>query len=116
MECQIKALVLHYHKISEWNQLGRRAGENCYGKPVERPGHHLLSSVKLMARLYEKARADRLFLEHLDQLMHPVGSRDADFIGLRYSAGGVATETMDAWLTSLKYVNGWLMKNGVISP
>jgi hypothetical protein len=114
VECHVKALVLRYHEISEWNQLGRRSGENYYRKPVERPGHHLPSSIKMMARLYEKARADRLFLEHLDQLQHPVGSRDADFIDLRYSGSDVAAGTMDAWQASLKYVSGWLKKNGVI--
>lgn len=115
VECQIKALVLSYHGIGAWSEQGRRARDAHYGRPVERPGHHLVSSVKLMARLYEKARADPLFIKHLDKVMHPAGSRDADFIALRYAANDLDGNTLDAWRRSLNYVSGWLKKNEVTS-
>lgn len=68
-----------------------------------------------MARLYEKARADPLFLRHLDHVMHPAGSREADFIGLRYAADDLNGATLAAWRASLTYVSGWLKKNEVTS-
>lgn len=111
VECQIKALVLVYHGIGAWNEQGRRARDAHYGRSVARPGHSLVSSVKLMARLYEKAKADPLFIKHLDQLMHPAGSRDADFIDMRYAANDLDGVNMDAWRKSLNYVRGWLKKN-----
>ena len=111
VECHLKALILNYHGITEWNQLGRRVRDAYYGRQVERPGHHLVSSVKLMTHLYEKAKADPLFMKHLDQVMHPAGSRDADFIALRYAASDLGSHTLDTWRRSLTYVTGWLRKN-----
>lgn len=113
VECQIKALVLMYHGISGWDQQGRRSKDAYLGRLVERPGHSLISAIKLMARMYERAKADPLFIKHLDQVMHPAGSRDADFIGLRYAAGNLENNTLGAWQVSLNYVNGWLKKNEV---
>jgi hypothetical protein len=115
VECQIKALVLNYHGIDNWSEQGRRSRDPYYRKPVERPGHHLLSSVKLMARLYEKAKSDSLFIKHLDQIMHPAGSRDVDFINLRYSSYDLDGNTLSEWRKSLDYVSGWLKKNEVTS-
>lgn len=115
VECQIKALILAYHRIGSWSEQGRHPRDPYFGKSVERPGHHLLSAVKVMARLYEKAKADPLFLRHLDQVMHPTGSRDADFISMRYAADDLNEATLAAWRESLTYVSGWLKKNEVTS-
>lgn len=113
-ECQLKALTLSYHKIARWEEDGRRPKEALYGKPIPRPGHHLLSVLKMMSKVYDRAKADHLFLRHLDRLMHPAGSRDADFIDLRYFAGDLEGITLADWRDSLKYVAGWLKKNGPI--
>ncbi len=115
VECQIKAQILVYHRISKWTQLGQRPKESYYGRPVDRPGHHLLSAVKVMGRVYERARADPLFIKHLDRLMHPVGSRNADFIDLRYAGSDIAQNSLDDWRQSLKYVDGWLRKNEALA-
>lgn len=111
VECQLKAFLLAYHKISAWGQNGRRPKESFHGSPVPRPGHHLLSSVKMMNKVYERARSDRLFLMHLDRVMHPAGARDADFIDLRYFSDDLAGSALADWRTSLRYVSGWLTKN-----
>jgi hypothetical protein len=114
VECQIKALVLRYHRICVWNEKGERAQDAFFKKPIARPGHNLVAAVKQMTRLYEKAKADPLFLKHLDGVMHPVGSRDADFIGVRYSATALESNALQPWQKSLDYVRGWLKKNEVM--
>ena len=111
VECQIKAQILRYHGIDSWSEDGKRTRDAYYGRTLDRPGHHLLSAVKLMTRIYEKAKSDPLFIKHLDKLMHPVGSRDADFIDLRYVANDISNDTLEDWRKSLKYVNSWLIKN-----
>lgn len=115
VECRLKALILNYHGITEWNQHGRRARDAYAGRPVQGPGHHLVSALKLMTRLFDKAKADPLFMKHLDQVMHPVGSRDIDFIALRYSANELNGDSLATWRKSLDYVTGWLKKNEVTS-
>lgn len=68
-----------------------------------------------MSKIYDRAKADRQFLAHLDRLTHPVGSQDADFIDLRYAASAIEPAALEAWKKSLDYVKGWLQKNEVLA-
>lgn len=113
VECHIKAMVLSYHGIHSWGEQGKRPRDTHQGKPIERPGHGLISTVKLMPRLYEKAKSDPQFLKHLNALMHPAGSSDIDFIALRYAAKNLDRSTCAMWRQSLNYVQGWLNKNAL---
>lgn len=115
VECHIKAMVLNYHNIKSWGEEGKRPRDVHQGKPIQRPGHGLISIVKLMPRLYEKAKSDPQFLRHLNALMHPAGSSDIDFIALRYAANSLDSSVCAAWQQSLNYVQGWLNKNTCIT-
>lgn len=109
VECQVKALILTYHGLTAWGELSRRP--NGPREPILRPGHSLIAGIKLMNVVYRKAKADHVFLTHLDRVMHPKGATDADFIGLRYSAEERSETAMREWRRSFDYVLGWLRKN-----
>ena len=115
VECRIKSIVLRYHRILRWSEQGARPSDGFWRKPVPRPGHSLISAVRIMSKIYERAKADPLFLTHLDRLMHPIGSQDIDFIDMRYAATGVDSRALDEWEKSLEYVRGWLRKNEVLA-
>jgi hypothetical protein len=116
VECRLKALVVRYHKIAAWDEPSGRTKDPQYKQPISRPGHGLISAIKIMSDLYKKALADRLFLGHLDRVMHPTGATMVDFIELRYSADDLDRATMADWRRSLDYVLGWLKKNEVVLP
>lgn len=111
VECRLKALLLAYHELSEWEQPSRRPRAPKLGQPISRPGHGLLAALRDMSAIYLKAKADRLFLSHLERVMHPTGATYADFIDLRYSADELDGTSMTDWRTSLDYVLRWLKKN-----
>lgn len=111
VECRLKALVLTYHKISNWNDQSKRPKDSRLGKPIPRTGHGLIGAVRLMQELYDKAKADHLFLNHLNNVTYPAGQTDTDFIALRYSAQNLEGVSLLQWRKSLEYVLGWLKKN-----
>lgn len=111
IECRIKALILDYHEIANWDDPSRCPKDPMRKQPVTRPGHSLIAGLRLMSDLYRKALADRLFIEHLESLTHPAGSTALDFIDLRYHADELGNETLHNWRRSLKYIQSWLEKN-----
>lgn len=112
VECKLKALVIKYHGITVWGESSSRAKDSRRGQPIERPGHGLLASLRLMKETHSKATLDPRFLSHLNRIMHPAGQTERDFIDLRYSGDELSENTMSEWRNSLQYVLGWLEKNG----
>lgn len=112
VECRLKALVVQYHGIAAWGQSGTRSKDPRRGQPIERPGHGLLASLRLMEELQKKAKLDPSFLSHLSRIMNPGGATAHDFIDLRYFGDNLTGKTLEDWHISLKYVLGWLEKNG----
>lgn len=112
IECRLKALVVRYHGISAWGDSGTRSKDPRRGQPIERPGHGLLASLRLMGDVYKKATLDPAFLSHLSRIMNPGGATAHDFIDLRYFGQNLEGNTLEDWRNSLKYVLGWLDKNG----
>jgi len=111
VECRLKALVLTYHKISTWDEPSKRRKDSRYGIPIHRTGHGLIEAVRLMQGLFNKAKADHLFIKHLNNVTYPAGQNNTDFIALRYSAQNLESASLQQWHISLKYVLGWLKKN-----
>lgn len=114
IECQLKALMIKYHDIEAWGDLGGRPKDPMRSQPIERPGHGLISMLRLMHFLHAKARSDVLFLRHLARINNPSGPTNNDFIDLRYSAGDLPAGAAADWHLSYKYVIGWLKKNGEV--
>lgn len=111
VECRLKALVLAYHRISAWDALSSRKKDARFGQAIPRTGHGLMGAVKLMQDVYKAAKSDHLFLMHLNNVNHPTGSTEIDFIALRYSAQAINNAALQDWQRSFKYVLGWLKKN-----
>lgn len=112
VECKLKSLVIQYHRIDMWGKSSCRAKDPKHKQPIERPGHGLISSLKLMQQMYKKALTDRNFLIHLNRVMYPAGQTEHDFIDLRYFGENLTGATLIEWKASLSYVLGWLEKNG----
>ncbi|MGY2960730.1 hypothetical protein ACVWZP_001679 [Pseudomonas sp. TE36184] len=112
IECRLKHLVVRYHGITAWGDRGTRPKDARKGQPIERPGHGLLASLRLMGELNKKALLDPAFLIHLSRIMNPGGATAHDFIDLRYVGEDLMGNTLSDWRQSLKYVLGWLDKNG----
>jgi len=74
VECRVKALLVCYHGISEWKQPSKRPGDPMSRRSIENPEHGLITAIKHMARLYQRAKSDPLFLKHLNQILHPTGA------------------------------------------
>lgn len=113
IECKIKALVVKYHSISNWGEVSRRKKDPKLGQPISRPGHSLHASIKSMDLLYRKARADPLFLFHLNRVMYPAGATSMDFIDIRYLSNEIEESVFVEWKKSFDYVVSWLEKNEV---
>lgn len=111
VECRLKALILAYHRIGYWEQACARPKDPRLGQPIARPGHGLLSALRVMDDLYRRAKADGRVLTHLSRLMHPTGATGADFIELRYLGTELDPASLNEWRKSLEYVLGWLKKN-----
>jgi hypothetical protein len=111
VECRLKALIILYHRISKWDDLSRRPKDAKLGQPIARTGHSLIGAVKVMPDMYAKAKADPLFLKHLNNINFPTGATAIDFIALRYASTDIVEPTISTWQESFKYVLGWLQKN-----
>ena len=111
VECRLKALVLAYHKISAWDAPSSRTKDARFGQAIPRTGHGLVGAVRLMQDVYKAAKSDYLFLKHLNNVNHPTGPTEIDFIALRYSAQAISDAALQDWQRSLEYVLGWLKKN-----
>lgn len=115
VECRLKALAVAYHGIAAWDDASKRRKDARTGQAIPNPGHGLPAAIRLMEALYKKARADHLFLNHLERVMTPTGPSNLNYIDLRYSAEELADETSKLWQQSLQYVIGWLEKNEVLA-
>ncbi|QRQ87843.1 hypothetical protein [Cupriavidus oxalaticus] len=111
VECKLKALIAEYHEIDAWEECSRRKKDPRLGQPIPRPGHGLFAAIKLMDTVYRKAKADPMFLSHLDRVMHPAGATSLDFIELRYVASELDRNALSSWQQSFRYVVNWLIKN-----
>ncbi len=109
VECRLKSLMFLYHKISNWEEKGRRAKDSMLNQPIYNPSHGLLTALRRMPDFYKKASLDKQFLIHLQAIVHPLGSTDFDYISLRYIPD--TTQSQETWQKSFDYVCGWLEKN-----
>lgn len=114
VECKLKSLVAKYHEIVSWDDNSRRKKDPRLGQPIARPGHGLIAALRLMDLVYRKAKADPMFLKHLDRVMHPAGATSLDFIELRYVAKELDNNSLSSWKQSFLYVLNWLKKNEAI--
>ncbi|MEA5420661.1 hypothetical protein VB712_15615 [Spirulina sp. CCNP1310] len=112
IECRLKALLTVYHQISEWNQKSRREKDSMFDQQIKNPEHGLITALRHMPHLYQLAKSNRQFLEHLSRISHPLGASNVDYIGLRYIAQASSVQR-DEWKKSFDYVHGWLEKNEV---
>ena len=109
VECQLKAMLLVYHKISDWNNQSHRVRDSLFGKPIKNPKHDLRKALSDMSDLYNVALADGQFLAHLEKIIRPLGSSNPDYISLRYIPQ--TTESLSDWHNSFNYICLWLQKN-----
>ncbi len=110
IECRLKSLLAVYHKISEWDEKSRKKKDSMFNQPIKNPGHSIKIALSHMPRLYKLAQSDRLFLDHLSRIIHPLGATSVDYINLRYVAQASSVQR-DEWKRSFDYVYGWLEKN-----
>ncbi len=109
VECQLKAMLLVYHKITDWKHQSRRATDSLFGQPIKNPKHDLIKALSDMSDLYNTALADGHFLTHLGKIIRPLGSSNPDYISLRYIPQ--TTESLSDWHNSFNYICHWLHKN-----
>ncbi len=109
VECHLKSLLFRYHRISKWNDNSRRTKDSMYDQAIANPSHSLLTALRRMPDFYKRASLDKQLLKHLQKIIHPLGSTDIDYIGLRYIPQ--TTESQEDWQKSFDYVCGWLEKN-----
>ncbi|CAK8719001.1 MAG: hypothetical protein D3917_01855 [Candidatus Electrothrix sp. AX5] len=109
VECRLKALLLLYHRIQDWDRPSQRRKDAMFNQEVKNPGHSLMTALKRMPFLYKRAKLDHNFLKHLQKIIHPFGATSADYISIRYLPQ--ATLRQNDWQQSFDYVCGWLKKN-----
>lgn len=109
VECRLKSLLLTYHQISGWDQKSCRAKDSKFNQPIANPRHGLLTALRRMPDFYNRASSNKQLLLHLQNIIHPLGSTDIDFINLRYLPE--TTQSQEDWQKSFDYVCGWLDKN-----
>lgn len=110
LECRLKAHLIHYHRINQWDDLSRRNKDAMFNQAISNPGHSLLSALRRMPDFYQRARLDKQLLEHLQHLIYPLGPTNIDYISLRYIPQ--TNQSQADWQKSFDYVCGWLEKNG----
>ncbi len=109
IECKLKAFLLTYHQIDNWNEKSRRTKDSMYKQEINNPNHSLLTAIKHMPKIYKKAKLNREFMEHLGRIINPLGTSSATYIDIRYYAEPERLES--DWKKSFDYVYGWLDKN-----
>lgn len=115
VECQLKSLLLTYHRITKLgfkeldSEKSRRIKDGMYNQPVINPGHSLSNALKRMPDFYKKAKSDIQLLKHLQTILYPLGSTEFDYISLRYIPE--TNQSQEDWQKSFDYVCGWLEKN-----
>ena len=81
-----------------------------FKQKISNPGHGLNKAMRQIPELFNRAKLDKIFLEHLQYILYPLGKNSTDYIGLRYIPQ-VSQEQSDQWKKSFYYVCGWLKKN-----
>ncbi|MFI3156588.1 MAG: hypothetical protein QX199_10560 [Methylococcaceae bacterium] len=109
IECRLKSLLFLYHGISDWKHKSCRAKDSMYDQIIINPKHDLAKAIERMPDLYNKAMVDMQFMDHLRNIIYPLGSTNPDYINLRYIPH--TTQSMQIWQQSFDYVCGWLEKN-----
>ncbi len=110
VECFLKSLLLDYHQIDRFNEISNRRKDSMYNQAVMNPSHGLLTALRRMQDVYEKAKSDNQLLKHLNTILYPLGSTEVDYISLRYIPQ--SSQSHEEWHKSFNYVCGWLEKNG----
>lgn len=111
VECRLKALLFLYHRINQWNEKSQRRKDSMFKGSIKNPSHSLLTALRHMPDLYTRAKSDRDFLKHLQNIVYPLGATSIDYISLRYIPQ--TSQSQDDWQHSFDYVCGWLKKNEV---
>jgi hypothetical protein len=109
VECRLKSLLFHYHKINKWDEKSRRSKDSMYNQPITNPSHALLTALKRMPEFNYRAKLDKQLLTHLQNVIHPLNRTDIDYISLRYIPK--TSQSQEDWQKSFDYVCGWLEKN-----
>jgi UDP-N-acetylglucosamine 2-epimerase len=109
IECRLKAFLLTYHRIKNWNEKSRRTKDAMFNQEIHNPNHSLLTAIKHMPELYQKAKSNRELMEHLAHIIYPLGASAITYIDIRYHSEPEALEY--DWKKSFDYVSGWLEKN-----
>lgn len=112
IECRLKAMLLAYHRITNWNLPSQRTDDNLHGLVIKNPSHDLLKAVQNMSALNSVAMLDSHFFVHLENIKRPLGSTNPDYISLRYIPN--TQQTISTWQYSFNYINQWLQKNNGI--
>ena len=109
IECRLKSLLLLYHRISEFDEKSSRAKDSMHNQAITNPSHSLSNALRRMPDFHNRAKSDKQFLTHLQNIIYPLGSTVIDYIGLRYIPQ--TTQSQEDWQKSFNYVCGWLEKN-----
>lgn len=109
IECRLKSLLLLYHRISKFDEKSSRTKDSMWNQPIANPSHGLLTALRRMSDFDKRAKLDKQFLTHLQNIIHPLGSTVIDYISLRYIPQ--TTQSQEDWQKSFNYVCGWLEKN-----
>ena len=109
IECRLKSLLLLYHKISEFDKTSNRSKDSMYNQIIKNPSHGLLTALRRMSDFNSRAKLDKQFLIHLQNIVHPLDRTDIDYISLRYIPQ--TSKSQEDWQKSFDYVCGWLEKN-----
>ena len=109
VECRLKSLLLLYHQINNWGDKSCRAKDSMRNHPITNPSHGLSTALRQMSDFNKRAKLDKQFLMHLQNVIYPLGSTAVDYISLRYIPQ--TTQPQEDWQKSFDYVCGWLEKN-----
>ena len=109
IECRLKSLLLLYHQINDWDEKSCRTKDLMCNQPIANPSHGLLTALRRMPDFAKRAKLDKQFLTHLQNILYPLGSTNVDYIKLRYIPE--TTQSQEDWQQSFDYICGWLEKN-----
>ena len=101
IECKLKAFLLTYHQIDNWNEKSYRTTK---GSMINNPKHSLMIAIKHMPKIFDKAKKDRQFMESLTHIINPLGASEINYIDIRYYPE--PEELIADWKKSFDYVDG----------
>jgi len=110
VESRLKSLLIQYHKINEWEEKSSRKKCSLFNQKIKNPGHGVMTAIRQIPDLWHRAKLDKLFLEHLANIINPLGATSVDYINVRYIPQSSA-DLNNEWKKSFDYVCGWLKQN-----